>query len=83
MNLNNIILCKIQMLLKFVFPVSLPLPAVFVILSRASGFGGMVEYWNGGKTTPTNYGVSRPFPISFICHGPRNQQSMKTQVQSS
>ena len=49
----------------------------------ASGFGGMewwngtvewnsgmVEYWNGGKTTPTNCAVSRPFPILFICHGP-------------
>ena len=31
---------------------------------------GMVEYWKGGKTTPTNYAVSLPFPISFICHGP-------------
>ena len=29
----------------------------------------IVKWWNtgsnGGKTTPTNYAVSRPFPISF------------------
>ena len=51
---------------------------------------GMVEYWNGGKTTPTNYAVSRPFPISFICHGPEpafheaaNHSLSVTKVQSA
>ena len=57
--------------------------SINVTSGRASGFGGMewwnvtvewnsgmVEYWNGGKTTPTKCAVSRPFPISFICHGP-------------